>query len=184
MPPGLASEAVNQNDVIDDRVTRAAWICYLCDQEKEVWGNCPWLPRTGRPCRAQRPESLWLNSTIAGNTSTASACRDAAPSAGRTWAPGSWRKHLLASPIRLPMGIKKNVHSSSGQLKGRFLGTVFFTCYIQLCKLSFCVVVTKNLLQWEWNVVDNSFQFFWHLILKCRPICFIEIDGVHTSLER
>lgn len=54
----FGSEAVNQNDVIADQVPRAAGICYLCHQEKEVWGHRPWLPRTGEPCSAQRPGSL------------------------------------------------------------------------------------------------------------------------------
>ena len=83
------------------------------------------FPGTGKPCSAQRPGSLSSSSTTVRSTSTASGCRGAARSAGRTWAPGGWRKHPSASLSRLPMAIGKSAACSSGRLKGRFSGTVF-----------------------------------------------------------
>lgn len=131
----LASEATSQNDITVIRLLGWRAFAGHVTRKRKSWGTHPSLPRRGKPCSTQRLGSLLSNSTTVKSTSTASACRHAAPSAGRTWAPGSWRKHLSASLIRLPMGIKKSVHSSSDQLKGRFLGTVFYVLH-WMCKAS------------------------------------------------
>ena len=125
----LASEATSQNDITVTRLLGWRAFAGHVMRKRKSRETRPSLPRRGKPCSAQRPGSLSSNSTTARSTSTASACRHAAPSAGRTWAPGSWRKRLSASLIRLPMGIKKSVPSSSDQLKGRFLGTVFYVLH-------------------------------------------------------
>ncbi|VTJ63724.1 Hypothetical predicted protein [Marmota monax] len=44
---------------------------------------------------------------------------------GLKWAPGNWRKHLLASLIHSLMGIKKNAPSCCDQLRGHFSGVVY-----------------------------------------------------------